>query len=203
MTHQDGLRDAPLTGRCLHLCIDMQNLFAEGSDWHTPWMKRVQPLVEQLVAAHPDRTIFTRFIPARRPGEGEGTWKGYYQRWSSMTLEALPPDAIELVPPLARFAPPAAVIDKTVYSPWLTPDLDNLLKQRGAEALIISGAETDVCVLATVLGAVDRGYRVVLPSDGLCSSSDKMHDALLGLYAERYGQQIEVGTVEQILRHWK
>ncbi len=54
-----------------------------------------------------------------------------------------------------------------------------------------------VCVLAGVLGAVDRGYRVVVPTDALCSSSDRTHDALLTLYRERYGQQVETVPSEE------
>ncbi|MGY4466887.1 nicotinamidase-related amidase [Bradyrhizobium sp. LB9.1b] len=42
---------------------------------------------------------------------------------------------------------------------------------------MITGAETDVCVLSTVLGAVDLGFRVVIVKDALCSSSDVGHDA--------------------------
>ncbi|MBI0434696.1 cysteine hydrolase family protein [Roseomonas sp. KE0001] len=202
MSKKPGLRQGPLSERCLHLCIDMQRLFGLGSPWHTPWMERVLPVVERLVAAHPDRTVFTRFIPARRPGEGHGTWKRYYESWSEMTLEALPPGQTELLPELARFAPPARVLDKTVYSPWLDGALDRLLQEREADTLIISGAETDVCVLAAVLGAVDRGYRVVVPMDAICSSSDRTHDALLTLYNERYGQQIETADSEEILRAW-
>ncbi|MHC2279292.1 hypothetical protein ACVME8_005935 [Bradyrhizobium diazoefficiens] len=38
-------------------------------------------------------------------------------------------------------------------------------------------AETDVCVLSTVLSAVDLGFRVVIVEDALCSSSDVGHDA--------------------------
>jgi nicotinamidase-related amidase len=38
--------------------------------------------------------------------------------------------------------------------------------------MVITGTETDVCVLATVLGAIDFGYWVVLAIDALCSSSD-------------------------------
>jgi nicotinamidase-related amidase len=51
--------------------------------------------------------------------------------------------------------------------------------------LIVTGAETDVCVLSTVLAAVDLGYRIIVVKDGLCSSADESHDALLGLYARR------------------
>ena len=40
-------------------------------------------------------------------------------------------------------------------------------------------AETDVCVLSTVLDAVNIGFRVVMVEDALCSSSDAGHDALM------------------------
>ncbi len=191
-----------LTARDVHLCIDMQNLFA-GTEWHTPWMPRVLPRVLALAAAHPARTVFTRFIPAARAGEGQGTWRRYWQRWQNMTLEKLPAGTVDLLPDLARLVPPAEVVDKHVYSPWEGTDLDARLRARGAEAVVITGAETDVCVLAAVLGAVDRGYRVVLPTDALCSSSDETHDALLTLYSNRYGQQVETTTTEELLRVWR
>lgn len=202
MAAKRGLRYGPLGARCHHLCVDMQNLFAEGSAWHTPWMARVLPVVERLAEAQPAQTIFTRFIPQPRPGEGKGAWRRYYENWPQMTLQALPPDAVELLPSLRRFTPPAPVIDKTVYSPWLEDGLEALLRERGVDTLVISGAETDVCVLAAVLGAVDRGYRVVVPVDAICSSSDRTHDALLTLYQERFGQQIEAAATEEILRAW-
>jgi nicotinamidase-related amidase len=203
MSEEGHLKYGPLTERCAHLCVDMQNLFAEETEWHTPWMKRVLPVVERIAQAKPERTVFTRFIPAARPGEGTGTWHRYYERWASMTLQALPPGSVDLIPSLAELVPPAEVIDKRVYSPWLESALDQRLRARGIDTLIVTGAETDVCVLATVLGAVDRGYRVVLPTDALCSSSDTTHDALLALYRERYGQQVEAVTSEEVLQAWK
>jgi nicotinamidase-related amidase len=200
--HQEKLQYGPLTASCVHLCIDMQNLFAGDTEWHTPWMERVLPVVERIAGAWPDRTIFTRFIPAERPGEGEGTWRRYWERWHSMTLNALPPESVELLPSLARLAPPAEVVDKRFYSPWLGTDLHDRLQVRGIDTLVVSGAETDVCVLAAVLGAVDRGYRVVIPTDALCSSSDQTHDALLTLYRDRYGQQVETAIADEIPFSW-
>lgn len=202
MNEENGLRYGPLSDRCAHLCVDMQRLFAERTDWHAPWMIRTLPVVERIATAHPERTVFTRFIPAAHPGEGAGTWRRYYERWNSVTLEALPPEAVELLPPLARLVPPARVIDKTVYSPWMKPELDAILDEWETDTLIITGAETDVCVLGAVLGAVDRGFRVVVPTDAVCSSTDRTHDALLTLYRERYGQQVETVRTDDLLRAW-
>lgn len=49
---------------------------------HTPWMARVAPEAVRLVEAHRERTIFTRSIPAARPGDEQGTWKRCHQRWA-------------------------------------------------------------------------------------------------------------------------
>ena len=67
----------------------------------------------------------------------------------------------------------------------------------------MSGSETDVCVLATVLGAVDLGYRVIVVRDAVCSSSDEGHDALMTLYQQRYTEQIEVADAATIIERWE
>ncbi len=196
------LRFGPIGPHALHLCVDMQRLFAEDTEWKTPWMERVMPVVERIVEAHAGETIFTRFMPARHSGEGSGTWRRYYERWGSMTLDALGDEMADLVPGLARFVPPGTLFDKDVYSPWVDPAFDEMLRARGADTVIVTGGETDVCVLGTVLGAVDRGYRVILVTDALCSSSDNAHDAQVEVYRSRYGQQVETVTADILLRRW-
>src|SRR5207302_2491922 len=88
---------------------------------------------------HPERTIFTRFIPARKPGRGVGMWRHYYDRWGSMTIDQIGPEMIGLVPDLARFVPPARTFDKNVYSPWTGSDLHKQLRSAGIDALIMRG----------------------------------------------------------------
>ena len=199
----DRLKFGALDERCIHICVDMQRLFAEKTEWHTPWISRVLPNVYRIAERHPRRTLFTRFIPLERAGDGTGTWRRYYRKWSSVTLAELGRDMVELVPDLAHLVPPAEVLDKHVYSPWVESDLHERLQRRGIDTLVITGGETDVCVLGTVMGAVDRGYRVVIATDALCSSSDETHDALIQVYEHRYGQQIESVSTGVVLDHWR
>ena len=199
---KEALRFGALGDRCVHVCVDMQRIFAEDTDWSTPWMLKVLPKVEHIVAAHPSETIFTRFLTLASAEEGQGTWKRYYQRWHQLTTRELAPGLLDLMPPLARYVPPAAVFDKTVYSPWLGTEFETVLRRRDADTVVITGGETDVCVLGTVLGAVDRGLRTILVTDAVCSSSDESHDALMGLYHLRYGQQVETIDTDTLLEVW-
>ena len=203
MDKGERLRFGDLGASTLHLCVDMQRLFAEETEWRTPWMRRILPKAHALAERHAARTIFTRFITAERPGEGSGAWKRYYQRWASMTVARIDDGLLDLVPELQGLVPPAELLEKRVYSPWHETDLEQRLGRRGIDTLVITGGETDVCVLATVLGAVDRGYRVIVVTDALCSSSDETHDALLTLYEHRYSEQIEAVTTETILASWR
>lgn len=180
----------------------MQRIFDEKTPWKTPWLRRVLPNVVEITSAKPGRTVFTRFVPADRPGRGLGTWKRYYERWADLTLERIGRELIDLVPELAIFAPPATIVDKRIYSPWQEPRLHAWLRENEVNTLVITGGETDVCVLATVLGAVDFGYRVILAADALCSSADETHNALMTLYETRFSQQVEVVPTELVLANW-
>jgi nicotinamidase-related amidase len=186
-----------------HICVDMQNMFSKGSEWHAPWMERVLPAVSELAARFADRTIFTRFVPAETPQSAPGAWRRVYAHWPGMTLDRLHPEMIELVPELARHVPPALVLDKHTYSPWHDGRLHRLLLERNVSALLISGGETDICVLSTLLGAIDLGYRVVLPEDALFGSADETHDAILTLYRNRFRQQLTVCKTDDAIHFWE
>ena len=150
------------------------------------------------------RTIFTRFIPPAQPSANRpGAWQRYFERWRALTASRIDPHLLDLVEPLeAAWVPPASVLDKNFYSPFHVTPLAAVLRDRGTESVVITGAETDLCVLAAVLDAVDLGLRVIVPEDALCSSSDEKHDALLSLYRDRFSEQVETTTAEAVLSAW-
>ena len=187
----------------VHLCLDMQRLFAPGGPWATPWLERVLPLIVSLVEHAPARTVFTRFMPPPTPAHARGMWRPYFEKWSNVTLNEIDASMLELLPALQSYAPPATIIDKTAYSAFSAPELLTFLLSKRVTTLIITGAETDVCVVATILGAVDQGFRVIVASDALCSSADESHDALLNLYRKRFDVQVELTCTAEILESWR
>ena len=202
MSKNDELRYGAPGETAVHLCVDMQRMFAEGTDWRMPWLARVLPNILSITSTHPEKTLFTRFIPARKPGQGVGMWRHYYERWGSMTIDQLGRRMIGLLPELEQFVPPARKYDKHVYSPWTGTDLHQQLRNAGIDTVVITGGETDVCVLATVLGAMDWGFRVILVTDALCSSADETHDAMMNVYMNRFGEQVETVTTQTLLDSW-
>ncbi|MBY2926406.1 cysteine hydrolase [Rhizobium leguminosarum] len=184
----------------IHLCIDMQRMFAENTPWHVPWMKEVSPRIQEISQRYPQRTVFTRFVPPKRAEDMHGMWRSYYEKWDTMTLERLGPDMVDLVPSLKALVPPARIFDKMTYSPWTTGELHRVLAGEGVQTLAISGGETDVCVLAAALGAIDLGYRVILLKDAVCSGADDTHDASLELLGDRFSVQLEISSTEDVLR---
>lgn len=186
-------------GSWRHLCVDMQRMFAEDTPWHVPWMERVSPEIVEVAGRYPQQTIFTRFIPPENAAGMPGMWAAYYTKWWMMTGEHLPADMVQLIEPLAALVPPAEIHDKRTYSPWVDGTLHLRLQRAGVSTLAISGGETDVCVLAATLGAIDLGYRVILLKDAVCSSADDTHDASLELLGERFSVQLHLMTTETFL----
>jgi nicotinamidase-related amidase len=188
----------PLGPRTVHLAVDLQRLFLEpSSPWHAPALASVMPRVEALARALP--TLFTRFIPAASADKAPGRWRRYYERWPDVTLERLDPAMLDLAAPLAALAGPGRVVDKATYSLFESGPAAAALEALGPDTLVLSGGETDVCVLATCLSAVDRGYRVVLATDAVASLSPTSHAAVLGEVLGRYPEQVETATTAEIV----
>lgn len=197
-----ALLHGPIGPAAMHLCLDMQRLMAPEGPWPTPWAVRSLENIVRVCESHADRTLFTRFVPPRSPEEMPGVWQRYYEKWRSVTRELLDPSLLSLLSPLEKFVPPARILDKMRYSAFAGTALTSWLSDLRCTALVVTGAETDVCVLSTIMNAVDLGYRTIVVSDAVCSSSDIGHDALLTLYQERFSLQLEIADTSTVLQSW-
>jgi nicotinamidase-related amidase len=196
----EGLRFGPLGNRVVHAAVDMQRLFAEETEWASPLVHAIAPAVARICTHAPHRTLFTRFITPDEGDEMPGQWRVYYKKWKS--LLALQPDLLDLLPSLRGFTPPARVVDKYVHSAFEAPAFQTNLDDLDADTVVFTGVETDVCVLATALTAVDRGYRTILVSDAIASSDAKGHEGAMRTIYPRFDQQIEVIDSNTLLKAW-
>jgi len=78
-----------------------------------------------------------------------------------------------------RPAPDDYAVLKAKHSAFFQTALDALLAHLGTRTLVLAGFATDVCVLATALGATMRDLHVVVPSDASAAADPADHDAAL------------------------
>jgi nicotinamidase-related amidase len=192
----------PLTGRSLHVVIDMQLVFASNPQWGFAGIYDIVPAISKLAGAKPMATLWTRFISAHSAEEAEGSWAALYRKWPGATLSAgaemgILPGLLPLV------AGRDAVFDKPTYSAFHNPAFVRSLKERRADTLVLSGVETDVCVLATLMDAVDRGYFVVMAEDAMTSSDADGHRHILDVIPRRLASQVYRAGVDAILEQWR
>jgi nicotinamidase-related amidase len=79
----------------------------------------------------------------------------------------------ELLPEVTALAPAAAPIDKVSFGCFGDAAfLDRLAEFQGRDQLVVTGVESHICVAQTVLGALDKGYRVHVASDAVGSRTE-------------------------------
>jgi nicotinamidase-related amidase len=89
------------------------------------------------------------------------------------------------------------VVRKTRVGPFGTTDLDEQLRARGIDTLILAGISTSGVVLSTVRDGHDRDYRLIVVSD-LCADFDQ--DVHAFLIERIFPHQAEVITREELHR---
>jgi nicotinamidase-related amidase len=186
----------------VHVVVDMQRLFAEETGWRVPTIESVMPNIQRLVVHRPDRALYPRFITPKSVEAAKGNWQVFYRRWPQVTQDKLPPALFDLMAPLAARASAEAQIDKPGFSAFSTPDFAKALARLKAGALVLSGVETDACVFATAIDAIDRGHRVVIASDAVTSFSLDAHRAALDHILPRYAPLIDLATTSDIIAAW-
>jgi nicotinamidase-related amidase len=193
----------PDLARAMHVVIDMQRLFAEHPDWAVKDIGRIRKEVTWLAEHKPGRTFWTRFVPAQNPGSAVGAWRKYYEQWPTATLDGGGTGYVDLLLEHRTLAGKAGIFDKSTFSAFGNAKFGAALQAAGADTLILSGVETDVCVWATALDAVDLGYFVVLARDALTSGGLDAHQATLDVIAPRFAPQVSVMNHAELEAAWK
>ncbi len=108
--------------------------------------------------------------------------------------QAPPPGADALVE-AAGFVEGDVLVAKRQWGAFYATDLDQQLRRRGIETLLIAGVATELGVESTVRAAYDQGYALVFAEDALSGMSEASNRLFLRELFPRMGR---VRTVQQI-----
>jgi maleamate amidohydrolase len=90
------------------------------------------------------------------------------------------------------------VLNKLFASGFFGTGLSSLLTAAGADTLIVTGASTSGCVRATVVDALQYGFRPVVPREAVGDRDPDAHEANLDDVDAKYG---DVVSVEETLEY--
>jgi nicotinamidase-related amidase len=202
-------------GRTALLVVDMQRGFVEpGQAMEVPPARETVPVIRALVDAFravdapvlftavvysPDVPLLIGELHPEHKAAAPGAARGFGLP-SSCCLDGDPStEVIEALRP--REGEP--VIRKRWYDAFAGSELDGALRARGVTALVITGTMTDICVLATVVGAFNREYRITVVEDAVSTLWPEIQRASLDIIGRAYGRVVSSKTVIDTLTTWR
>lgn len=109
------------------------------------------------------------------------------ERWGAHAIVGT--EGAEVIPELAP-TDNDIIVGKHVYSGFFETPLDSLLRSRKVDTVILTGLHTHLCVRHTAADAFFRGYKIVVPEDGVDSFTAEDHESGLAYLKEYYGATI-------------
>jgi ureidoacrylate peracid hydrolase len=171
--------------------IDMQNFFMlPGMPVEVPMARDIVPNVNRLAAATREAGGTVAWVQMTLDGQRE-TWSVFFQGDTRRdTGEELTrgTHAHALHADL-RVAADDLVVEKSRYSAFIqgSSTLDERLRERGVDTLVIAGTLTNVCCESSARDAMMLNYRVVFVSDANAAVTDEDHNATLATIFRVFG----------------
>lgn len=172
------------------LVIDMQKVF-ERDVWHVAEIKNISQNIIRLCRAFGNDTIFTRHLP---DADAPGTWQLFNKEFSYMDKDKTNWEIIDKLKPYAK-----TMITKHTYSCFHSHEFKKLIDAQSCPSFVISGVETDYCVLASLMDAVDAGYPITVAVDAVAGEKKEVSDAVIDI-CRRMPTQVSVKTTDEIIK---
>jgi ureidoacrylate peracid hydrolase len=204
----------PARGRTALLIVDMQRGFLDaGAAMEVPAAREIVPVIRELLDLFRLKglpVVFSEFVyspaapllvgelhPEHTPAAPGAT--GGFGTPSSACLEGHP--SADTVAALAA-RPGELVVRKHWYDAFAGTPLDGALRARQVTSLVMTGTMTDICVLATVMGAFNREYRVTVVEDGVATLWPDIQRATLDIVRRAFGRVVAAKAVVDELSRW-
>lgn len=179
-----------MDSRPLVVAVDVQRLYRDFAPWALPEVGAVGSTIARLVDAVGCPLVCTRSVMPSARGVSGGPWAAYERRWRDLARQQdAEPALLDPLPELQERC--LAVFDKHSYSAFEAPDFARHIARSAPAPLLVTGIETDICVLATVFGAVDRNIPVWLVTDALAGPDPVAGRGVLAMLA-RMPEQVRL-----------
>lgn len=184
--------------------VDMQNYFLKpGFMGEVPMARAIVPAVNSLAADVREAGGHVVWIK-NSTNDTRQSWSTFHehlftaekmqQRYETMTEGH---EGHELWPLLDVRAEDAQIVKKR-FSAFVqgSSRIEEHLKARGIDTVLIAGTATNVCCESSARDAMMLNYKVVMVADALATYTDTEHNAALAAFYAIFG---DVQTVEQTL----
>ena len=181
--------------RSAFVVVDMQNHFvAEDSPFSVPLAREIVANINRLAKAMRAAGGLVVWVQTTATGAQE-YWRNHHKfmltperaqnRLLSLDEGA---ESFKLYPAL-EVLPTDLRSKKIKYSAFIagSSDIDDQLKRRGVDTLLIAGTATNVCCESTARDAMMLDYRVIMLSDANATWTDDEHAAALNNFLLFFG----------------
>ncbi|MEM1928095.1 MAG: isochorismatase family cysteine hydrolase [Acidilobaceae archaeon] len=147
------------------IVVDMQNDFVKpGGRLRVPTAEATIPSISRLLASARSRGVRVFYTQDTHwPGDPEyEIWGEHvlHGSWGWQIVDELKPEKGDIV------------VVKTRYDGFYGTPLEDLLRVYGVKYTVIVGTVANICVLHTAGSAALRGFKVVVPMDGVSALND-------------------------------
>jgi len=169
------------------IIVDMLNDFVDGKLANPKAQAIVEPL-QRLLAHARDGWVVVFSNDAHHSDDPELKVWGEHAMAGTPGADVIP----QLVPREGEIVSP-----KRDYGAFDGTGLDEQLKERGVDEVVIAGQHTHICVRHSSYGALRRGYDISIPRDAVCAFEGVDEDEALAYLEMAYAAKIT--SVEELV----
>jgi nicotinamidase-related amidase len=163
------------------IIVDMLNDFVDGKLANPKAQAIVEPLQRLLAHAREDGWVVVFSNDAHHSDDPELKVWGEHAMAGTPGANVIP----QLVPREGEIVSP-----KRDYGAFDGTGLDEQLKERGVDEVVIAGQHTHICVRHSSYGALRRGYDISIPRDAVCAFEGVDEDEALAYLEMAYAAKI-------------
>ncbi|MGA1821876.1 MAG: isochorismatase family protein [Thermoplasmatota archaeon] len=169
------------------LVLDMQRYFLMEGHAFVPAGLSIIPNIRDMIVDFNGPVIFTRHVDSGEEDNLMGTW------WN----DSIGGERSEIHEGLSDLADD--VIVKEHYSPFRGTDLEDRLRDRSVDSVVISGLMTDLCCETTAREAFMRGFRVYFLADATATNTEGRHLSSLKAVSRGFGEVLTSRELRSLL----